>query len=194
MRLLGIIRPTNSTFTQSSSNAPACMKLGGPARCEKSGTTGSTAVSRKPSVSSSARLYSESPSASSHPRGIGAEFAPAEIAELDQQRMHVDEELGRRDVVIDERHPVGQREGHARRPRADREMVDQQVVGMTGLGQVAVVERQVLETAIGGLDEDLRDVAGGLQHPLDAQHLVADRVAVPQRREYLVHLRCRHPV
>ena len=89
------------------------------------------------------------------PRRVGAELAAPEIAQLDEQRMHVDEELGRRDVVVDERHPVGQREGHPRRARANREVMDQQVVGMAGVGQIAVVEREVLEPAIGGLDENL---------------------------------------
>ena len=71
-------------------------------------------------------------------------------------------------------------------------MVDQQVVGVAGLGQIAIVEREVLEAAVGGLDEDLRRVAGGPQHALDAEHLVTDRVAVAQRREHLVHLRRSH--
>ena len=42
--------------------------------------------------------------------------------------MDADEVLGRRDVVVDEHHPAGQRVRRARRARADREMVDQQVV------------------------------------------------------------------
>ena len=165
------------------------MKLGGPARCEKSGTTGSTAVSGNPSASSSARLYSESPSPRLDPRRVGRQLTASQVAELHQQRVHVDEELRRRDVVVDQRHPVGQREGHPRGPRSDREMVDQQVVGMAGVRQIAIVGGQMLEPAIRRLHENLRGVAGGPEHALDPQHLVADRVAVAERREHLVHLR-----
>ncbi len=54
---------------------------------------------------------------------------------------------------------------------------------------LAVVDGQMLEPRIGGLDEDLRLVAGGAQHALDAEHLVADGVAVAERREDLVDAR-----
>ena len=48
------------------------------------------------------------------------------------------------------------------------------------------VARQGLEARIGGLHEDLGLVACGPQYALDAEHLVADRVAIPQRGEHLV--------
>ena len=57
---------------------------------------------------------------------------------------------------------------------------------MADVDQLAIVARQRLEPVIGGLDEDLRLVAGGAQHALDAEHLVADGVAVAERREHLV--------
>ena len=100
--------------------------------------------------------------------------------------MHADEILRRRDVVVNERHPVGQREGGARRLGAERKMMEQQVVGMAEIDQLAIVARQRLEPVVRGLDEDLRLVAGAPQHALDAEHFVADRVAVAERREDLV--------
>ena len=65
-------------------------------------------------------------------------------------------------------------------------MVQQQVVGMAEVHQLAVVARLRLEPVIGRLDEDLRLVSGAAQHALNPQHFVADGVAVPQRREHLV--------
>ena len=59
-------------------------------------------------------------------------------------------------------------------------------VGMARAEQIAIVERQILEPRVGGLDEDLRLVAGRAQHALDAEHLVADRVAVAERRQHLM--------
>src|SRR5262245_26407206 len=41
---------------------------------------------------------------------------------------------------------------------------------------------------VGGFDEDVRLVAGAAQHALDAEHLVADRVAVAERRQHLMDL------
>src|SRR6185436_5277886 len=67
-----------------------------------------------------------------------------------------------------------------------REMVQQQVVGMAVVHQLAKVARQRLEARVGGFDEDLGFVAGAAQHPLNAEHLMADRVAVAERREHLV--------
>ena len=66
-------------------------------------------------------------------------------------------------------------------------MVEQEVPGIAEVHQLTVVARQRLEARIGRLDEDLRFVAGRAQHTLDAEHLVADRVAVPERREHLVN-------
>src|SRR4051794_3560286 len=65
-------------------------------------------------------------------------------------------------------------------------MVEQQVVGMAEVDELAVVARQRLEAMIGGLDEDLGLVAGAAQDALDAEHFVSDRVSVPERREHLV--------
>ena len=58
---------------------------------------------------------------------IDAQLAAALEALLDELLVHVDEELGRRDVVVDEDLPIGQRVGDARRARADRKMMDQDV-------------------------------------------------------------------
>ena len=68
----------------------------------------------------------------------------------------------------------------------ERKVMQQQVVRMAEVDQLAVVAGLRLEPVIGRLDEDLRLVSGGAQHALDAQHFVADRVAVPQRGEHLV--------
>ena len=67
--------------------------------------------------------------------------------------------------------------------------MDQHVVRRDRADHLAVVDGQVLEPRIGGLDEDLGLVAGGAQHALDAEHLVADGVAVAERREHLVDAR-----
>ena len=76
---------------------------------------------------------------------VGAQLAPAAEALPRQRPVDADEVLGRRDVVIDERHPIGQRERRPRRLRSDRKVVEQQVVGMAGVDQLAVVARQRLE-------------------------------------------------
>ena len=57
---------------------------------------------------------------------------------------------------------------------------------MAGVDQLAVVARQRLEPVVGRLDEDVRLVARAAQDALDAEHLVADGVAVAERREHLV--------
>ena len=57
---------------------------------------------------------------------------------------------------------------------------------MAEVDQLAIVARLRLEAVIGGLDEDLRLVAGAAQHALDAEHFVADGVAVAERGEHLV--------
>ena len=101
-------------------------------------------------------------------RRVDAELAATEITQLHQQRMHADEILRRRDVVVDEHHALGQRVGDARGPRSDREVMDQDVVGMAGRRAARGIPGEVLEPRIGGLDEDLRLVAGFAQHALDA--------------------------
>ena len=120
-------------------------------------------------------------------RLVERQLAPAPEAEAHQLLVDVDEILRRRDVVVDEHHPIGQRVGHSRRARADREMVNQDVVGMAGIGQVAIVLGQVLEPRVRRLDEDLRLVSGIAQHALDAQHFVTDGVAVAKGREHLMN-------
>ena len=58
-----------------------------------------------------------------------------------------------------------------------------------GVDEVAIVPRAILEAPVGRLDEDIRGVAGRAQHALDAQHFVADGVAVAQRGEDLMNRR-----
>ena len=65
--------------------------------------------------------------------------------------------------------------------------MDEDVLGGEGADHVAIVDRHVLEAGVRGLDEDLGFVAGGAEHALDAEYLVADRVAVPERGEDLVN-------
>src|SRR6187401_842135 len=65
-------------------------------------------------------------------------------------------------------------------------MVEQQVVRTARIDQIAVVVGQVLEPGVRRLDEGLRVVAGRAQDPLDAEHLVADGVAVAERGKHLV--------
>ena len=121
--------------------------------------------------------------------GVRAELAAPVKALARERAVDAREVLGRRDVVVDERHPIGQREGGPRRARSDREVVEQQVVGMARVDELAVVARQRLEAMVGRLDEDVRLVSRRAQHPLDAEHLVADGVAVAERGEHLVDAR-----
>src|SRR5438270_13419053 len=65
-------------------------------------------------------------------------------------------------------------------------MMDQQIVGMRSVDELAVVARERLETPVCGLDENLRFVAGPAEHPLSAEHLVADCVSVAEGRQHLV--------
>ena len=58
---------------------------------------------------------------------IDAELAAALETLLDELLVHVDEELRRRNVVIDENLAVGQSVSDARRARADGKMMDQDV-------------------------------------------------------------------
>ncbi len=60
-------------------------------------------------------------------RRVDAELAATLEALLDELLVHVDEELGRRDVVVDENLAIGKRVGDARRARADREVMNQDV-------------------------------------------------------------------
>src|SRR5689334_15938491 len=65
-------------------------------------------------------------------------------------------------------------------------MMEQQVVRMAGVDQLAIVAGLRLEPVVCGLDEDVRRVTGGAQHPLNAEDFVADGVAVAEGREHLV--------
>ena len=121
-------------------------------------------------------------------RRVDAELAAPLEALLDELLVHVDEELGRRDVVVDENLPIGKRVGDARGARADREMMNQDVRRVALLDQVAIVPRQVFEARIGRLDEDVGLEAGAAQHALDAEHFVADGVAIAERGEHLMDL------
>ena len=62
---------------------------------------------------------------------------------------------------------------------------------MARIPQIGIVKRQVLDTRLRRLDEDLRIVAGASQHALDSQHLVTDRIPVAESGEDLVY-RDRH--
>src|SRR3989442_6054975 len=65
-------------------------------------------------------------------------------------------------------------------------MMDQQIVRAAEVDQLAVIARQRFEAVIGRLDENLGLIAGAAQDALNAEHLVADRIAVAERREHLV--------
>src|SRR6185436_10909856 len=65
-------------------------------------------------------------------------------------------------------------------------MVQQQVVGTARVDELTIIARQRLEAVVGRLDENLGLVSGAAEHPLNPQHLVADRVAIAERGQYLV--------
>ena len=67
--------------------------------------------------------------------------------------------------------------------------MDEDVFGGDRPDHLAIVQREILEAAIGGLDEDGRLVSGRFQRALDPEHLVADGVAVAERRQHLVDAR-----
>jgi len=122
---------------------------------------------------------------------VGSELAAAAEAQLDEILVNSDEVLGGRDVVVDERHSPGQRVRGPRRPRSDREMVDQDVVWRDPADHIAVVERQVLESGIRGLHEDGRVVSGCRKRALNPEYFVTDRVAIAERGEHLMNARTR---
>src|SRR5678815_5973492 len=70
--------------------------------------------------------------------------------------------------------------------------MDQHVFRPDRAHHLAVVGGEVLEPAIGGLDEDLGLEAGVPEHAIDPEHLVANRVPVAERREHLVHASLAH--
>src|SRR5439155_18628577 len=57
---------------------------------------------------------------------------------------------------------------------------------MAEVDELAVIARQMLQPVIRGLDEDVGFVSGGPQDALNAEHFVADRIAVAERREHLM--------
>ncbi len=65
-------------------------------------------------------------------------------------------------------------------------MMQQQIVGMAEVDELAVVARQRLQAVVRGLDENIRMVARRAQHALNAENLVADRIAIAQSREHLM--------
>jgi hypothetical protein len=100
--------------------------------------------------------------------------------------VHADEILGRRDVVVDQRHPIRERKCSPRSFGTQRKVVEQQLVRSAEVHQLAVVSSLRLEAIVCSLDEDLRVVSMGPQHPLNAEHLVADRIAVAKCGENLM--------
>ena len=85
-----------------------------------------------------------------------------------QRAMHADEILRGRDVVVDERHPIRQRVRRAGCLRPDREMMQEQIVRVARIHQLAVVARHVFQAPIRGLDEnvrfDIRPVSARVEH------------------------------
>ena len=122
-------------------------------------------------------------------RDVGHQLAAAVVTELHQVVVHAEEVLRRRDVVVNEDHPARQCVCGSRRAGADREMMDEDVLGTDLADHLAVVQREIFESRIGGFDENLGGVAGGAQDALAGEYLVADRIAVAKRGEDLVHAR-----
>ncbi len=79
----------------------------------------------------------------------------------------------------------GMKEG--RHMMADGKMMNQDVRRVALLDQVAIVTGLILQARIGGLNEDVRFEAGRAQHALNAEHFVADGVAIPERGQHLVN-------
>ena len=122
-------------------------------------------------------------------RGVDAELAPALETLLCQLLVDIHEELRRSDVVVDENLTVGDGISHAGGAGTDGEMMDQNVGGVAGLKQIAIVLRQVLEAVVGRLDEDLGLKPCSSEHALNTQHFVADGVAIAERGKDLMNLR-----
>src|SRR4029453_19363922 len=93
-----------------------------------------------------------------------------------------------RNVVIDQDLAVGQSVSDARRARADGKMMDQDVRHVALLDQVAIVAGLIFEARICGLNEDVRFETGRTQHALNAQHFVADGIAIAEGGQHLVNL------
>ena len=122
-------------------------------------------------------------------RGINGQLAAALETLLRKLLVHVDEELRRSDVVVDENLSIGQRVCDARGSGTDRKMMNQDVRRVAFLDQVVVVARAIFEPRVGGLHEDVGLEAGAAERPLDAEHFVADGIAIAERCENLVNFR-----
>ena len=122
---------------------------------------------------------------------VDAELAATLEALFDELLVHVDEELGRRDVVVHENLAIRQRVRDARCARPDREVMNQDVRRVALLDEVAVVARLIFEAGIGRLNENVRLEPRAAKHALDAEHFVPDGIAVAEGGEHLVDfLRC----
>src|SRR5262245_66176607 len=68
-------------------------------------------------------------------------------------------------------------------------MVNEQIVLADLVNDLAIVDGQILEARICGLDDDLRLESGASQRTVDAEDLVADGVAIAQRGQDLMNTR-----
>ena len=60
------------------------------------------------------------------------------------------------------------------------------VVGMTVHDQITVIFRRRLEARVGGLDVNVRWIAGPSEHALDSERLMTDGVTIAKRRHDLM--------
>src|SRR5688500_18879645 len=65
-------------------------------------------------------------------------------------------------------------------------MMNEDIVLLHVSHGVAIIDRQILEPAIGGLDDDVGVMAGASEHALDAENFMADRIAIPEGGQHLV--------
>ena len=61
--------------------------------------------------------------------------------------------------------------------------------GIADLEQIAIVLRQVFETGVRRLDEDVGLESCPFEHPLYAEDFVTNRVTIAERRQNLMNLR-----
>ena len=188
MRLFGMTRPTNRMLVQSSSNSCAIKSLGGEIEMREIGNDRQHARGIEPERFEFLAVELGIAKRQIDAGRVDAELAAPLEALLDELLVHVDEELRWRDVVIDENLPIGQRVGDAGCARADREVMDQDVRRIARLDQVAVVARLIFEPGIGRLHEDVGLEPGSAKNALDAEHFVADGVAIAEGCEHLMDL------
>ena len=120
------------------------------------------------------------------PGGERLELAPPVVAQPREVRVEAQEEVGRRDVVVDDHQPVGGVVDEPAGGAADREVEDAHGVRRGHLPVLPERAREVGDARVHQLREDVRLVPGRAQLPLDRQGLVPDRVAVAERGEDLV--------